>query len=246
MGTTDPAKYENYLIPCSSHHPAIEIHADTDAESRLLYQFIGKTAELTFINFQVFARKWHNFSERQPDHANPTLLPGVLRRLPPEIRLIIYDFLMPAMWTAVGLLRPLNTLSKDLFGHITRQTFTIPKIAHVCREMRQYAMRKYQFIWLRYTVTPEPRIWTPLPEQSRFGVFDTSKDLIEIFGRSLQSTQFLISPTIQWSDPFQEPKIIGNMTFRNDEYEGGNSLFIFRSRECGCWGSRSGARAVVF
>ncbi|KAI0182635.1 hypothetical protein EV127DRAFT_449129 [Xylaria flabelliformis] len=219
----------------------------TGEEFRLLYHFTIDTKNFGF-NLQVFTRKWYNFSERQPDHAIPTLIP--LGRLPPEIRFMIYDLIMPPTRTIFDLTRPLDYLSKNLSSD-TQRPFAVPKIAHICREMRQYAMRRYRLIWFRYAIdTYRYRLkcdtdnWKPV--QSRFGVFDPAKDLIEILVQSIKSTDNLRcrNRDILWRNPFREPKLIGETWYIWNEPERDieKELFLFKSTERGYWQRKKQSR----
>ncbi|KAI1827318.1 hypothetical protein F4861DRAFT_403889 [Xylaria intraflava] len=102
-------------------------------------------------NLQVYTREWRNFSENPETKRIPVSL-GNLRRLPPEVRFMIYDLTIPA--------NP-NCFDKSGTGGrcwLTKESrrpqprlFELPGIAHVCQDMRQYAMRRYRLIWVNYS-----------------------------------------------------------------------------------------------
>ncbi|KAI0505820.1 hypothetical protein F5B22DRAFT_626460 [Xylaria bambusicola] len=150
----------------------------------------------------------------------------MLGRLPQNIRVMIYDVSMPAAqnfdfsvaWP------PLKThpnppsqtrhiKPKFNYQHYNQLGFPIPKMAHVCREMRQYAMPHYRLLWFRYTrtlIAPKQEIdqlafWNKPPLFSGFGFFNPSKDQIRIYVMYKYTVHLLKSATIQWNDPFQEP-----------------------------------------
>ncbi|KAI0545466.1 hypothetical protein F4679DRAFT_561047 [Xylaria curta] len=135
-----------------------------------------KFRDSTFI-FQLYMREWYNFSETL-GHPNTTLRPGALERLPPEIRFMIYDILMP---------RKIHC-----FGLAGRPDLSFPRTAHVCREMRQYAMQKYRLIQWIQEIDGKDRV-------GGFGVFNPERDSIRIY-------DYLVDATVQWDDAFQTPK----------------------------------------
>ncbi|KAI3343837.1 hypothetical protein F4824DRAFT_441418 [Ustulina deusta] len=134
-----------------------------------------------------------------------------------------------------GLLMPPNANEFDLSGTSAeflsldpffpiRPYFAVPKIAHVCREMRQCAMQKYKFIGFRHPVTTinaepvqdiaESAIWTDLPGESRIGFFDSAKDSIQIHLTSLHAVHLIQNAAVQCSDPFRAPTSTGNISTR--------------------------------
>lgn len=131
----------------------------------------------------------------------------------------------------------------------TRPYFAVPKIAHVCREMRQCAMQKYKFIGFRHPVTTinaepvqdiaESAIWTDLPGESRIGFFDSAKDSIQIHLTSLHAVHLIQNAAVQCSDPFRAPTSTGNISTRKKKYSenAGKKLFIFIRKDCGIWQS---------
>ncbi|KAI1438619.1 hypothetical protein GGR50DRAFT_638852 [Xylaria sp. CBS 124048] len=221
----------------------INTDPDTGEVVRLLCHFTIQTSE-TIFNLQVYARKWYDFSGRQtPHHTNTKLLPpGVLKRLPPEIRFMIYDFSMPPKCNYFDLVgHPHEFLPPRPFVW-SGPYFPVPKIAHVCQEMSRYAMQKYQFIWFRYTaIRTEPvlpffsttsyiswadpvqdiaelAIWTSPPVESRIGFFNPAKDSIQVYLDGLESVHLIQDATVQWSDPFQAPTLSGDTSTQEKKY----------------------------
>ncbi|TRX91099.1 hypothetical protein FHL15_008081 [Xylaria flabelliformis] len=178
---------------------------DTGEDLRLLCYFVSKLDGYRGLHFQVYTRNWYNFSQRQP--TNTTLPPGILARLPLEIRCMIYDFLMPP--------RSYSILEHTYYTPV----FKFPTITHVCREMRQYAMRKYRFVWFQ--------CYSRRGEFRGCGVFDPAQDTITISLRFLDSVHWVPNAIVKWDDPFGQPRIPKNTPFlvkrypevENDEYD---------------------------
>ncbi|KAI1734570.1 hypothetical protein F4680DRAFT_470829 [Xylaria scruposa] len=199
---------------------------DTDEDVRLLCHFSARERlyNQNPIILQVFTRKWYNFLEpRISGHPNIAPLPGVLGRLPPELRFIIYDLVMPAEHNDI-------TFPGIHFGELF---FKFPKIAHVCRDMREYAMRKYRFIW--YNISVGESIFG-----EGFGVFDPAKDSIMIHLESVLSVHLIENGTVQWNNPFKTPKLTGIVSSRDKEYpnEGLKSVDFYIGTECEIWQSQ--------
>ncbi|KAI1734569.1 hypothetical protein F4680DRAFT_453845 [Xylaria scruposa] len=161
----------------------------------------------TMFNLQLYTRKWCNFSEHQTPNHPITLLPGALGRLPPEIRFMIYDILMPPRnyrYYGNGRLMP---------------AASFPKIAHVCREMRQYASQRYRFIQSIRKLSRGGDI-------RGFGVFDPKRDSIFILERAYERAYdrivWIQNATVQWDDAFQEPTVT-NISSRTKRYSRRNS-----------------------
>ncbi|KAI1162322.1 hypothetical protein F5B18DRAFT_624811 [Nemania serpens] len=125
---TDPATVEQ------------EVPTTIDPDIRLLCYSTAQVGETGVFDLQIYTRKWYNFSD---NGVTNTYLPGKLGRLPPEIRFMIYDYMMPANLNHIDLCgtSELRRLSGSLW-----RIFAVPEIAHVCQDMRQYAMSKYQFV----------------------------------------------------------------------------------------------------
>ncbi|KAI0545465.1 hypothetical protein F4679DRAFT_599431 [Xylaria curta] len=211
---------------------------DTDQDVRLLFDFAAETYRYGYgtVKIQACTRKWYNFLEhRIPGHSNITLRPGALERLPPEIRFMIYDLLMPPRENHFDCSKIYNKV--PVFG--------FPTIAHVCREMRQYAMQKYRFV--RIMAFVKGYRW----EKDRFGVFDPAQDSITIDLPNCWSIEWLQDATIQWNDPFQRPRLASSFVIRSQKYEIGERPIRFDlGAECEVWqrdwvGDRLGPRILL-
>ncbi|KAI0182636.1 hypothetical protein EV127DRAFT_487934 [Xylaria flabelliformis] len=182
---------------------------DTGEDLRLLFRF---TAESNgYVIIQACTRRWYNFLEYHtselPDIAPR---PGVLKRLPPEIRFTIYDLLMPPREHHLDCIELWR--KKVVFG--------FPTIAHVCQEMRQYAMRKYQF--LRFTANLRGYGYG-----STFGAFDPAQDSITIDLPNCNSLSWVENATVRWKNPFRAPDLAEPFTFRKKEYPMGDRPIHF-------------------
>ncbi|KAI0186559.1 hypothetical protein EV127DRAFT_438452 [Xylaria flabelliformis] len=229
-----------------------EVPAIIDQNIRLLCHFTAIPGDVLIL--QIYTRKWHDFLDNRVINAH---LPGKLGRLPPEIRFVIYDYMMPA-----------NENRFYLQGTSGRWwspcLFAVPNnIAHVCRDMRQYAMSKYQFIWYKHTtlIVAErlktvpgfiPNVLSDEPageicmtryrekihkvERSRFGFFDPKKDSIEIHLSSVRAVQLVEAATVEWDNAFQEPALT-NLSTRVKQYspKEANKIFVFTPKESGVW-----------
>ncbi|KAI1123249.1 hypothetical protein F5Y10DRAFT_286312 [Nemania abortiva] len=201
-----------------------EVPAVIDPSARLLCYFTIHIWGDTFFNLQIYTRKWYNFSENQDTIA---LLPGRLGRLPPELRFMIYDYVMPANSNHFDY----SGTSARCWLPTPRRKFAVPEIAHVCRDMRQYAMSKYQFVWYSYTSEAKGakpvRIHSFMPkrpltrneEEIRalrrphrsefgFGFFDPKKDSVEIHLSQVEAVEVVYDSTLEWDNPLQEPTLM--------------------------------------
>ncbi|KAI0556268.1 hypothetical protein F4679DRAFT_25950 [Xylaria curta] len=246
FGETDPSRVEQ------------EVPATIDPNIRLLCYFTAQQGKYVF-NLQIYTRKRYNFSDNRVIN---TRLPGKLGRLPPEIRFMIYDHMVPANWNNFDLN---GTSARKRSLDLHRPFFAVPSIAHVCQDMRQYAMSKYQFIWWNCTPLIESeqlktspgfilngisdeltgeisvtRIWNEVPKSklSRFGFFDPKKDSLEIHLRSVRVVQLVKNATVEWDDAFQEPKLtnVSTRVKRYSQKEAYNA-FVFTPKESGMWQS---------
>ncbi|KAI0162184.1 hypothetical protein GGR57DRAFT_313799 [Xylariaceae sp. FL1272] len=134
---------------------------------------------------------------------------AVLACLPAELRLMIYDLTMPP--------RHINFDMLDLSwsppsGPLTLPPgnfFEFPIIAHTCKEMRQYAMRKYRFVWYRYqpikyTAFPYATI-PPIPQIYGVRAFNPRADTIAMHLYRAAWVKTSKSTIIKWDDPFHCP-----------------------------------------
>ncbi|KAI1126727.1 hypothetical protein F5Y10DRAFT_293402 [Nemania abortiva] len=198
-------------------------------------------------NFQLYTRRWCNFSERQITN---TLPPGMLGRLPPEVRFMIYDFAMPDSNNCYirGAAHDYLT-RRQCSGWPNRPPlyFPAPEISRVCREMRQYAMRKYRFVWWSYNFLyydfqgdiTEARIWTEPPGLSGFGFFDFKKDSIKHGPVSVLAVQLVEDATVEWKDPFEAPTVAIKSTRVKRYGIPKEPIIFFTPKESGLWQSLS-------
>ncbi len=232
-----------------------EAPARMDPDIRLLCYFTAQLTGTHIFNLQIYTRKWYNFSDNQ---VVDTYRPGKLGRLPPEIRFIIYNYMMPANSNDFDFCCT-SASFESLGPH--RPLFAVPEIAHVCREMRQYAMSRYQFIWYNCTTrveaaqleigpilnwrpdefiaeTSQTRIWNEVrgSETSSFGFFDPKKDSLEIHLRFVRAVQLVKDATLEWDDAFQAPTLT-NVSTRVKRYspKETDNVFIFTPKESGMW-----------
>ncbi|KAI1358958.1 hypothetical protein F5Y08DRAFT_350125 [Xylaria arbuscula] len=198
-----------------------------DPDIRLLSSFSLITREGDLLIVHLCARKWLNFQESQHKLIE-TRLPGDLRCLPPEIRFMIYDFTMP------GTDYYIHPNSDKSGSSMNWPLFRAPLISRVCREMRQYAMRTYQFVWSNITTkfsfypgfSFNPRLplhsqsdyshflsdiygewWAHKYQHSGLGFFDTRKDTLDIGSRSVAQLNSVEDVAVKWDDPFKAPEI---------------------------------------
>ncbi|KAI1352063.1 hypothetical protein F5Y01DRAFT_304365 [Xylaria sp. FL0043] len=227
-----------------------EIPVTIDPEIRVLCFFYAQVTEDVAFSIQIYHRRWYNFLA-DPDQLVHTHLPGKIGCLPPEIRFIIYDYLMPAKSYFIDYL---GTSPPFWVPRVPRTLFAIPKIAHVCRDMRLYAMSKYQFACYGYrtlkrgALLSEPsgesirRTWNwnvvPMSEGSKLGVFNPKEDLLEIHLRSIRELQVAEDATFEWGDAFQEP-ILADVPFRMKWYlpKETDNFFVFAPHESETWQS---------
>ncbi|KAI0190861.1 hypothetical protein F4808DRAFT_444295 [Astrocystis sublimbata] len=99
-----------------------------------------------FVRVQMYTQKRHSFN-------TGSCLPGELGRLPPEVRFMIYDYLLPtgpefSFYTSAGQTQRSFELLCD----------TVPNLPQVCGEMRDYVISKgyYKRIWCICTTSPKP------------------------------------------------------------------------------------------
>ncbi|KAI1280233.1 hypothetical protein F5Y07DRAFT_413353 [Xylaria sp. FL0933] len=231
-----------------------EIPVTIDPEIRVLCVFNAHVTEDVVFSIQIYHRRWYNFLA-DPDQLVPTHLPGKIGRLPAEIRFIIYDYLMPAKSYFIDYL---GTSPPFWVPRVPRTLFAIPKIAHVCRDMRLYAMSKYQFVCYGYrtfkrgplisdgpsdeSIRETGRTWKwnviPMSEGCKLGVFNPREDLLEIHLRSIRALQVAEDATVEWGDAFQEP-ILADAPLRTKWYlpKETDNLFVFAPHEPDMWQS---------
>ncbi|KAI0813553.1 hypothetical protein GGR55DRAFT_702633 [Xylaria sp. FL0064] len=233
---TDPAVVEQ------------EIPVTIDPEIRVLCVSNAQVTEDVVFSIQIYHRKWYNFLA-DPDQLVHTHLPGQIGCLPPEIRFIIYDYLMPANSYYIDFL---NTSSSFWLPRLPRPLFAIPMIAHVCRDMRPYAMSKYQLVWYSYRKfkaeplesdgpsdesiqeTNKTRIWNEVPMSagSNFGSFYTKKDFLGIHLQPIRALQVAEDATVEWGDAFQRP-VLTDVSTRIKWYslKETDNFFVFAPQE---------------
>ncbi|KAI8948405.1 hypothetical protein F4801DRAFT_604468 [Xylaria longipes] len=203
---TDPATVEQ------------EVPAILDLNIHLLCYFTAQITAKHVFNLQIYTRKWYNF---------------LLKCLLPEIRIMIYDYMMPANSNHFDLCGT-SERSRSLGPH--RKFFAVPEIAHVCRDMRQYAMRRYRSIWYNYSLETSK---TPRSELFSFGFFDSKKDSLEIHLRSVRAVQLVEDATLEWDNAFQAPTLTNVLSTRVKRYslKETDKFFVFTLKESGMWQS---------
>ncbi|KAI1258373.1 hypothetical protein F5Y18DRAFT_413816 [Xylariaceae sp. FL1019] len=187
------------------HNPPLDSINDN---CRLYLYFEARLNNYWDFRLQVFTRTWRNFSGRP---GNPPERPGALGALPPELRYMIYDLVLSQRFVIFDL----NAVSVPPTGSNLPRTlppgnpFAIPAIAHTCKEMRIYAMRRYQFVWYEYEplrFTPQPHVWGD-PQLCRVRAYDPRADIIII---NLVCAVWVraYGTAIEWEDPFARPRLL--------------------------------------
>ncbi|KAJ2993005.1 hypothetical protein NUW58_g1979 [Xylaria curta] len=203
-----------------------ESPATTDHDVRLLCHLTAQYDYCGTFNLRMCTRKWCDPPNHQP---TITLLPGVLGRLPSELRLMIYDFMMPAQT------RVFSTNKKKLGPN-----FAVPKIAHVCREMRWYARQKYRLIRFDYTPVKSWRVsmgsleWIGDPSEVMFGFFDPGRDSIKIPLYRISEVRFVEDATVEWDNALQAPTFASGVT-QVKQYNPSCKKIIFMLETSGLW-----------
>ncbi|KAJ3578484.1 hypothetical protein NPX13_g2085 [Xylaria arbuscula] len=166
------------------------------------------------MKIQIFTRKWYDFLRDQSQKYTIALSSlGRLGCLPPEIRFMIYDY----------------TISDNSAGRSTEwsrrewaRQFKVPRIAHVCRDMRQYVMDRYRLTWYSLTLAQPwerlersadestiARAWdkAPFETMSLFGVSPAKRPKFAVSLKGFRAAQVVVNGKLEWNDPFKAPTI---------------------------------------
>ncbi|KAI0382786.1 hypothetical protein F5Y04DRAFT_279563 [Hypomontagnella monticulosa] len=171
-----------------------------DHNARLFCHLTLLTTDSTdFSHVHVCTRKLPSILNEVDYTQNAITPPGVLIRLPQEIRDMIYDFVCCPRSSYFDLTTRRAIQSK----RPRRVDFSVPVLAHVCREMREHVMRKYQLVW-----------WAAHHESITdfgFGFFQPNQDTIEILINI--RTKYLVVDSgehaiVKWDDPTREPSLM--------------------------------------
>ncbi|KAI6083808.1 hypothetical protein F4821DRAFT_243998 [Hypoxylon rubiginosum] len=176
-------------------------------------------------NIQIYTRKWLPVLNGVESTQTTTAPPGILTRFPPEIRCMIYDLVCHPRSTDFDFTGQQVVYWPQEFP--LTADFSVPALAHVCREMRQYAMGRYQLVWwsaksvVTKVVGKRGKPITQHREEttkSGFGVFQPDRDVIEIRIETVGSDVELGEhAVVHWNDPTQAP-ILKQMSTRQVSY----------------------------
>ncbi|KAI0002848.1 hypothetical protein F4779DRAFT_622017 [Xylariaceae sp. FL0662B] len=195
-------------------------HDAPDHDARLFCHLTMRGSDGAVIsNIQIYTRKWLPVLNEDKS-AHNTLKPlGMLERLPQEIRYMIYDLVFHPRFNYFDFTKHQVHWPEEI---PLRADFSVPAVAHVCREMRRYAMCRYQLVWwsgkrvasnINRGERPGSRHERKTKEEttrSGFGVFQPDKDVIEIHLRTTFSEVELGEHvTVDWNDPTQAPMLKG-------------------------------------
>ncbi|KAI0836966.1 hypothetical protein F5Y06DRAFT_305022 [Hypoxylon sp. FL0890] len=183
-----------------------------DHDAQLLCHFTMRGRDAAFIaNLQVYTRKWLPDLSEVRFAQNTITRPGVLERLPQEIRDMIYDLVSPPRSSYFDFTQQQVYWPQEF--PLTPE-FSVPVLAYVCREMRQYAMWRYQLVWWssKRVVSKIHQRGGPVHREettrSGLGVFRPDKDVIEIHIKTVDSNVELGERAIvNWNDPTQAPTL---------------------------------------
>ncbi|KAI1759424.1 hypothetical protein GGR53DRAFT_527430 [Hypoxylon sp. FL1150] len=195
----------------------------------------------SFSTLQIYTREWYptgneisnevgNEVSNEVSFSPATKKPlGRLQLLPAELRHIIYDFALCD--------------SKSINFHLDkarwpekRPDFSVPALAHVCQEMRYYAMSKYMLVyWKGTSVTtkishgstePEPGSEQPeVTTRSGFGVVHPGIYPIRILAKTVGSVVDITEDaTVIWDDRYKAP-ILKDLTTQGLSFTPPHKMF---------------------
>ncbi|KAI3330898.1 hypothetical protein F4824DRAFT_302937 [Ustulina deusta] len=230
----------SYISTTTDRDATKEPPEASEHKVELFCHFTARYSFATTFHLQVCTRKWLNFSKsvagnERTDFGRPNTIvnetesvPGVvsplgtLKRLPLEVRYMIYDLVFPPTtsyfdFSETAVYWPHESPLLSVY-------FAVPKLAHVCREMRQYAMPKYQLVWWTSrsvipTVNRKSKAKSEYQEttKSGFGVFQPDKDVIKIYTRDIVEVELAQRATVEWDDP-TKPPILKELSTRQVRY----------------------------
>ncbi|KAI2463600.1 hypothetical protein F4781DRAFT_416046 [Annulohypoxylon bovei var. microspora] len=198
--------------------------AAPDHDAQLLCHFTMRDEDAAVIsNVQVYTRKWLPVPNGVKSTQNTITPLGMFGRLPQNIRHMIYDLVCHPRFTNFDFTQQQVFWPQEL---PLVADFSVPALAHVCREMRRYAMCRYQLVWWssKRVVSKINRSIEPSSmhqeetTRSGFGVFQPDEDVIEIHMETIDSDVELGEhATVEWNDLTQAP-ILTELSTRQVSY----------------------------